>query len=269
MVNCICMLLLALAVALAAEKTAISLASASQTCKEGATAAADGSCTNDGSNRPHRRLMDPIVRRWIDGLPTNESLYLDGGWVKPTPRTNPSDDGSDAGINDYDPIDVIDPSSGQAISRVNVASQSDVNLAVQSARRALTGWSIDTTLEERRAFVVRLYNLYEEHAEQMAQLISHEMGAPLEFARDDQVGSGLHVMQQFLREIDSGNFVSEYRLNEYDDTTIINEAIGVAALITPWNWPMYQILLKVVPGTMNCASRFACFEWQLIMRLLQ
>ena len=74
-------------------------------------------------------------------------------------------------------IDVIDPSTGQTISKVTVATKLDVDTAVSTARQALNNWSIETTLKERRDIVQNLLQLYNENSEQMAQLISHEMGA--------------------------------------------------------------------------------------------
>mmetsp|Transcript_11414 Transcript_11414/g.24342 ORF Transcript_11414/g.24342 Transcript_11414/m.24342 type:complete len:573 (-) Transcript_11414:162-1880(-) len=210
-------------------------------------AAAQGSCNlataescsshDDGSNNA---ILDATVQQWIDELPTENSMYLDGAWMKPTVSNND------------DSINVIDPSTGQQIATVSVASKLDVDMAVVSARQALEGWSIDTTLHQRRKLVYQLYKLYQEHREQMAQLISHEMGAPIELALDAQVGSGSYVMENFLLEVgDEGNFEAEYQLDpddDEDDTTIYHEAIGVVGLITPWNWPMNQIALKVIPA---------------------
>ena len=124
-----------------------------------------------------------------------------------------------------------------------MASKSDVGTAVDSARQALEGWAIDTTLDKRRQLVSKLLDLYNENAEQMAQLIAHEMGAPIDLSRDAQVSSGSAVIEQFLHETSAnGNFKSEYQLDD-GDTMIYHEAIGVVGLITPWNWPMNQITL--------------------------
>ena len=81
------------------------------------------------------------------------------------------------------------------------------------------------------------------------------MGAPIDFSRDSQVTSGSYVMHQFLHEVgEEGSFESVYQLNDYEDTTIYHQPIGVVGLITPWNWPMNQIVLKVVPALLvGCA----------------
>ena len=118
----------------------------------------DGSCSSNN--------IDPVVIKWIDELPT-DSMYIDGELIKPTSST---DDSSPV-------INVIDPSTGQTITKVSVASKSNVDTAVNTARQALTNWSIETTLKERHDLVYKLLQLYNKNSEQMAQLISHEMGA--------------------------------------------------------------------------------------------
>jgi len=190
--------------------------------------AGDGSCSRDNND------VDPTVMKWIEELPTENSLYMNGDWVRPT---------SNGAV-----IGVVDPSTGKNIALVSVASKSDVGTAVDSARQALEGWAIDTTLDKRRQLVSKLLDLYNENAEQMAQLIAHEMGAPIDLSRDAQVSSGSAVIEQFLHETSAnGNFKSEYQLDD-GDTMIYHEAIGVVGLITPWNWPMNQITLKVIPA---------------------
>jgi len=189
-----------------------------------------------GRPPPPRYDVDPALRRWIEEA-CDESLYVDGVWRTPDP-------GGAGGA-----IDVVDPSTGRTISRVAVASRADVDRAVAAARRALGGWSVGTALAERRRRVGVLQTLYEEHAERMAQLIAHEMGAPIDFSREEQAASASHVMGQFLRETgEGGDFLDAYVPDRDEDTTIFHQAIGVVGLITPWNWPMYQIVLKVVPA---------------------
>ena len=119
----------------------------------------DGSCSSN--------IIDPLVMKWIDELPTN-SIYVNGKWVKSTASSD---------IDSSPDINVINPSTGQTITKVSVATKSDVDTAVNTARQALTNWSIDTTLTERRDLAYKLLQLYNENSEQMAQLISHEMGA--------------------------------------------------------------------------------------------
>ncbi|KAL9187680.1 hypothetical protein ACHAXT_006058 [Thalassiosira profunda] len=185
-------------------------------------------------------FLDPTVRQWIEDLPTERSLYLDGAWVQPT---------SDLSCPDDNSIDVVDPSTGETIAQVAVSNKLDVDMAVSSARRALEEWSTETELQMRRYHVSRLLMQYSNHADQMAQLISHEMGAPIDFASDAQVDAGIDVIQNFLGLVgEEGEFQDVYQPDEEEDTIIMHQAIGVVALITPWNWPMHQIILKVVPA---------------------
>ena len=75
------------------------------------------------------------------------------------------------------------------------------------------------------------------------------MGAPIDFSRNAQVTSGSYAMNQFLHEVgEEGTFESVYQINDYEDTTIYHQPIGVVGLVTPWNWPMNQIVLKVIPA---------------------
>ena len=232
----ICLLALIGGAAVSAESTAPSATSS-------ACSAADGSCSKNNLD-----YLDPAVAQLIEDLPTENSLYLDGNWIKPS--SSSSSDNNNNDDKGDDAIDVVDPSTGQTIARVSVANNWDVDMAVTSARRALEGWSVDTTLKKRRLLVSKFVGLfYKLSADEMAQLIAHELGAPIDFALDAQVSSGTYVMEQFLYETGGqGSFESFYQLDEEEDTMILNQAIGVVGLITPWNWPMNQIALKVIPA---------------------
>jgi len=192
----------------------------------------DTTCTNNDNIPPGQ--IDPIVRQYIMALNTDKH-FINGTWIRPS-----SDDESTK-------ISLVDPSTGKEIASIATSTKKDIDVAVEAAREALENWSIETSLEERRKLVSRLLHLYNEHDERMAQLISHEMGCPIEYSRDAQVGSGSFVIRQFLQETgEDGGFEESYELDE--DTTIIHEAIGVVASITPWNWPMNQIANKVIPA---------------------
>ena len=136
------------------------------------------------------------------------------------------------------------------MTNISLATQEDVDAAVAAAKAAQQEWR-STKLNERRQLVERLLDIYNDRAEEMAQLISMEMGAPIDLARDGQVGSGEYHIEVFLDALQYFEF--ERRVHGYDDeddatTTILMEPIGVVALITPWNWPMNQVTLKVIPA---------------------
>lgn len=175
-----------------------------------------------------------------DDLPVKlhtTQFYMNGTWVDPISA-------------EPQLFSVIDPSTAQQVTRISFASREDVDIAVAAAKEAQNEWR-STTLQKRRQLVERLLEIYNDRSEEMAQLISLEMGAPIDLARDAQVGSGEYHIEVFLDALQYFEF--ERRVHGYDEednptTTIIMEPIGVVALITPWNWSMNQVTLKVVPA---------------------
>lgn len=164
-------------------------------------------------------------------------FYINGTWVDPI-------------STETELFSVIDPSTAQEVTKISFATQADVDAAVAAAKKAESDWR-STSLQERRELVERLLEIYNNRAEEMAQLISLEMGAPIDLARDAQVSSGEYHMEVFLDALQYMEF--ERRVYGYDEednptTTILMEPIGVVALITPWNWPMNQVTLKVIPA---------------------
>ncbi len=157
--------------------------------------------------------------------------YIDGAWVD-----------SLGGA----PMEVINPSNEAPVATITLGSETDTNTAVAAARRAFDDWSI-TDKNTRIELLERLRSQYEERAPQMAEMISLEMGAPMALSQTAQVGAGLGHLKTAIRELKGFEF--ERGLNERSPNDQIHyEAIGVAALITPWNWPMNQVILKVVPA---------------------
>jgi len=134
-----------------------------------------------------------------------------------------------------------------------LGDKADVDAAVAAARAAFPAWAA-TDPEYRIAIVQRIQTIYEARAEDMAQAISREMGAPIDLARRSQVGLGGRQIANFLRAMESFEFVRELGPHAPNDR-IIMEPIGVAALITPWNWPISQIALKVIAALLaGCTS---------------
>ncbi|MCK0164473.1 aldehyde dehydrogenase family protein [Marinobacter sp. S6332] len=163
-------------------------------------------------------------------LDTN-AFYINGKWVTP--------EGSQK-------LDVINPSDGAEFSTITLGSQADTDSAVAAAKRAFPKWSA-TTKEQRIELLERLFETYKARAEEMAQTISREMGAPIDLARSAQVGAGAAHLKNTIRALKSFEF--EHPLGEHaPDNIILHEPVGVCALITPWNWPMNQIMLKVAPA---------------------
>ncbi|WP_146347079.1 aldehyde dehydrogenase family protein [Falsiphaeobacter marinintestinus] len=156
------------------------------------------------------------------------NFYINGHWVAPS---QPND------------FEVIDPSTEEPCAVISLGSEADTNAAVAAAKAALPGW-MATPPAERIAMVEKLADLYQSKGEEMAQAMSAEMGAPIDMARTQQVGAGLYHLKNFIRAAKAFEFEKPLSDRAPNDR-IIHEAVGVAGLITPWNWPMNQITLKV------------------------
>ncbi|TMV04853.1 aldehyde dehydrogenase family protein [Ruegeria sediminis] len=155
-------------------------------------------------------------------------FYINGKWVAPATASD---------------FQVIDPSTEEPCAVISLGSQADTDAAVAAAKAALPGW-MATPPEERIALVEKLIEIYKTRGEDLARAMSQEMGAPIDMARTQQVGAGIWHLKNFVKA--AREFRFERPLGEHaPNDRIIYEAVGVCALITPWNWPMNQITLKV------------------------
>lgn len=154
-------------------------------------------------------------------------FYIDGQWVEPAePKT----------------LDVINPATEAVAGRISMGSATDVDRAVQSARRAFETWS-QTSREERIDVLERIIAEYQKRYADMAQAITEEMGAPGWLAQRAQAAMGPGHLQTAVAVL------KEYRFEEQRGSTLIKkEPIGVCGFITPWNWPVNQIATKVAPA---------------------
>ncbi len=145
-----------------------------------------------------------------------------------------------------DPLDgqmcpIVNPATEQPIYSVALGSKRDVDAAVAAARRAFDTYSLDPA--ERVALLERLIEAYQGRATDLARAISDEMGAPLSFAEQFQVKAGLaHIVA-------TRDAMKAYKFEEkFGSVLVRREAIGVVGMITPWNWPLNQIVAKVAPA---------------------
>ncbi|GJL82538.1 MAG: aldehyde dehydrogenase [marine bacterium B5-7] len=161
-------------------------------------------------------------------MQTLTNFYINGAWVAPTTA------------NDFP---VIDPSSEEQVATITLGSEADVDRAVNAARSAFASWGW-TDSGERVEVIENIASEYEKRMDDMAEAISTEMGAPIDMARTSQAGSGLSHLRAFARTLKTFKFEQPLR-DDAPGQVIIHEPIGVAALITPWNWPMNQVTLKV------------------------
>ena len=154
-------------------------------------------------------------------------FYIGGEWVSPTGHAR---------------LPVIDPSTEETFAEIAMGTPVDVDRAVVSARRAFASFSL-TMPDERLALIRKILEAYGERYDEMAQLISREMGAPRALAHGWQAGLGTRHLKELIRTCEA------FTWQRNKGTTLItHEPIGVVALITPWNWPMNQIVCKVAPA---------------------
>ncbi|AJC83145.1 aldehyde dehydrogenase protein (plasmid) [Rhizobium etli bv. phaseoli str. IE4803] len=139
-------------------------------------------------------------------------------------------------------LPVVDPASEQVAGQIAAGDAHHVDLAVAAARRAFSAFS-QSSVPERLALLGRMHSLLMERAKTFAEALVMEMGAAISFARASQVPfAAEHIRVQM-------EILDKYRFVIFDGrTATAKEAIGVCALITPWNWPLYQITAKVAPA---------------------
>lgn len=158
-------------------------------------------------------------------------FYINGAWVKPQ------------GGRDWQ---VIDPSNEEACAVISLGSEADTNAAVAAAKAAFPAWAA-TSPAERRAIVVRILEQYEARKQEFAEAVSMEMGAPIDFSLAEHVTCLPWHANNFLRAFDKMEWIKPLGAHA-PGAMIALEPIGVVGLITPWNWPVNQLALKVIPA---------------------
>jgi aldehyde dehydrogenase (NAD+) len=180
-------------------------------------------------------------------------FYIDGQWVEPVERKT---------------HDVVNPATEQVCGKISLGSSADVDRAVKAARRAFTSWS-QTSREQRLEVLQRIAAEYQKRAGDLAAAITEEMGAPASLANGYQVGLGIGHLTTVIELLKSFRFEEQRGA-----TLIVKEPVGVCGLITPWNWPMNQIAVKVFPAlATGCTmvlkpSEIAPFSAQIFAEVL-
>lgn len=144
---------------------------------------------------------------------------------------------------------MIDPSSEQETGTLALGNVDDVDAAVAAAHTAFASWAA-TDPADRVALVERIQKIYAGRSDEMARAISEEMGAPMELARTRQAPAALRHMTNFLEAMKHFEFLRPLGPHAPDDRILL-QPIGVVGLITPWNWPMSQVALKVIPALLT------------------
>ncbi|WP_322895033.1 MULTISPECIES: aldehyde dehydrogenase family protein [unclassified Yoonia] len=159
------------------------------------------------------------------------NFYINGAWVAP------------AKARDHD---VINPSTEDVCAVISLGDHADTDAAVAAAKAAFPTWAA-TDPAQRAEYVKAILAQYEARAEEMAQAISLEMGAPIDLARNSQAPSLPDHLKNFLTAFEQVEWIRPLG-DHAPGAMIAMEPIGVVGLITPWNWPMNQVTLKVIPA---------------------
>ncbi len=153
-----------------------------------------------------------------------DSFFIGGAWVAATGRA---------------PIPVVNPATEQQIATVPAGDAADVDAAVRAARAAFEGWSI-TTVTERARLLAATADALSARKEEVARLICTEMGTPLAFSLAVQVGNPVTVLRSYGELLETYSFEEQVK-----NSLVVREAIGVVGAITPWNYPLHQVVAKV------------------------
>ncbi len=159
------------------------------------------------------------------------NFYINGKWVKPKNQKD---------------IEVINPATEKSCAIISLGGKDDINDAVLAAKQAFKTWGFSTK-EDRIALLENFYSLYKKRWNDITDAIILEMGAPKDFASKLQTGTGASHTKSFIRYLKEFEF--EKTLGDHaKNQRILYEPKGICALITPWNWPMNQVCLKVIPA---------------------
>jgi aldehyde dehydrogenase (NAD+) len=158
------------------------------------------------------------------------NFYINGKWVTPL---KPND------------FEVINPSNEEPFAIISLGNKDDTNLAVKAAKKAFIKWK-ETSKEERISLLEKLLTIYKKRFSEMSEAITKEMGSPIDYSFSAHTISGQSHLEDFILRLKEFNF--EEHFDSKSNNHLSYEPIGVCGLITPWNWPINQIALKVIPA---------------------
>ncbi len=157
-------------------------------------------------------------------------FYIKGKWIEPFKAND---------------LEVINPSNEETCAVISLGNKEDVDLAVKAAKESFPRWS-RVEKKYKISLIEKIYEIYQSRWKEMTELISIEMGAPYDWSSSAQTASGADHIKDFIKRIKEFEFELEF--NKESNNYIAYEPIGVCGLITPWNWPINQITLKVIPA---------------------
>ena len=158
---------------------------------------------------------------------SRDKIYINGKWKTPAGRDN---------------IVVVNPATEEVLATIPEGSDEDAAAAVHAARAAFDGWA-RTDVKERAAFLARIHQGLTARADELARVITAEVGMPLKLSRRIQVGLPVAVLESYIDLLSHFSFEEEI-----GNSVVVREPVGVAACITPWNYPLHQIMAKVAPA---------------------
>jgi acyl-CoA reductase-like NAD-dependent aldehyde dehydrogenase len=163
----------------------------------------------------------------VDSRQIYAQLYIGGRWI-PSSGT--------------ELIDVVNPYTEEVIAQVPAGAAADVDAAVAAARAALPAWS-QTAVSERAAYLSRIADVLVDRTDALAEVVSREMGSPLRIAKLVQIGTPIGTLKTYAKVAENYEWETEV-----GNSLIVREPIGVVGAITPWNYPLHQVVAKVAPA---------------------
>lgn len=155
-----------------------------------------------------------------------DKVYIDGQWVA---------------AHGQEKLSVVNPATEETIAMVPAGNAQDVDDAVRAARAAFDGWAALTVIE-RADWLKKLSEGLNARSEELTNIITAELGMPVEFSRSIQTAMPLEVLSLFADMTDC------FQDEQLDNSLLVREPVGVVACITPWNYPLLQVILKVAPA---------------------
>jgi aldehyde dehydrogenase (NAD+) len=177
-----------------------------------------------------------------------DKIYIDGAWVDPI---------------DLSWADLIDPATEETYAKLALGGPADVDRAVVAARKAFPAYAA-TSVAERMALLGRILDIYTRRYDEFAEAMRKEIGSPITFATNGQAARGPAHLNELLRVLE------HFKFEEDAGTTRLRyEPVGVCGLITPWNWPVNQVMVKVAPAlAAGCTMVLKPSEFSAISALL-
>lgn len=159
----------------------------------------------------------------------HNKFYIAGKWVEPQSE---------------DTWPLVNPATEQVVAHIPMASEADVNAAVAAAKAAFPSYS-QTTVSQRIQWFKRLLDIYRANADAITDAMIMEIGSPRSFTHEVQTPCGDGHIEVMIEVLESFQFEHP---SPRGGSTIVHEPVGVCALITPWNWPINQVVAKVLPS---------------------